>query len=228
MSLGDAADVFTKLSVGDGLVSQIPALIVSLAAGLLVSKGGTRGSAEQAVLGQLGNYPRALLFAALLMFVLAMPGLPLLPSRARRVMAFVGYAIPKRRGGAAARKRRARPTRRGRPAAEARESVKESLKTAEIELCLGKQLAGVHPGLARRVGAPGRQDAAQVRPAVRLRGPRDQAHRQSGHPAEELPDPHPRHGRRDQELRLGEVLVVMGDGRRPDVPGEEVREPPSA
>ena len=64
MSLGDAADVFTKLSVGDGLVTQIPALIVSLAAGLLVSKGGTRGSAEQAVFGQLGNYPRALFVAA--------------------------------------------------------------------------------------------------------------------------------------------------------------------
>ena len=63
MSPADAADVFTKLSVGDGLVTQIPALIVSLAAGLLVSKGGTRGSAEKAVLGQLGDYPRALLVA---------------------------------------------------------------------------------------------------------------------------------------------------------------------
>ena len=61
MTLAAAADVFTRLSVGDGLVSQIPALIISLAAGLLVSKGGTRGSAETAVLGQLGAYPRALL-----------------------------------------------------------------------------------------------------------------------------------------------------------------------
>ncbi len=42
MSAADAVNVFTKLSVGDGLVTQIPALIVSLAAGLLVSKGGTR------------------------------------------------------------------------------------------------------------------------------------------------------------------------------------------
>src|SRR3990170_475878 len=46
MSFSEASDVFTKLSVGDGLVTQIPALIISLAAGLLVSKGGTRGSAE--------------------------------------------------------------------------------------------------------------------------------------------------------------------------------------
>ena len=58
--MATAADIFTKLSVGDGLVSQIPALIISLAAGLLVAKGGTRGSAEKAVLGQLSNYPNAL------------------------------------------------------------------------------------------------------------------------------------------------------------------------
>ena len=70
MSPGDAARRFTKLSVGDGLVTQIPALIVSLAAGLLVSKGGTRGSAEKAIFGQLGNYPRALLMAGSVMFLL--------------------------------------------------------------------------------------------------------------------------------------------------------------
>ena len=63
--------------MGDGLVSQIPALIVSLSAGLLVSKGGTRGRAEKAVLGQLGAYPRALFVAAGLLFSLALvPGLP--------------------------------------------------------------------------------------------------------------------------------------------------------
>ena len=78
MPIGDAADIFTRLSVGDGLVSQIPALIVSLSAGLLVSKGGTRGRAEKAVLGQLGAYPRALFVAAGLLFALALvPGLDL-------------------------------------------------------------------------------------------------------------------------------------------------------
>jgi flagellar biosynthesis protein FlhA len=49
LSLAAAADIFTKLSVGDGLVTQIPALIISLAAGLLVAKGGTRGSADSGV-----------------------------------------------------------------------------------------------------------------------------------------------------------------------------------
>src|SRR6478672_9617796 len=80
LTLSAAADIFTKLSVGDGLVTQIPALIISLAAGLLVAKGGTRGSAEKAVIAQLGNYPRALMVSALLLFVLgAIPGLPFFP-----------------------------------------------------------------------------------------------------------------------------------------------------
>ena len=65
LNLSAAADIFTKLSVGDGLVSQIPALIISLAAGLLVAKGGTRGSTDKAVLGQLSGYPNALFLAAL-------------------------------------------------------------------------------------------------------------------------------------------------------------------
>ena len=98
MSLGEAAAVFVKLSVGDGLVTQIPALIVSLAAGLLVSKGGTRGSTDQAVFGQLGAYPRALYVAALLMVILALiPGLPMLPFIALAgLMGTVGYVIPLR------------------------------------------------------------------------------------------------------------------------------------
>ena len=51
---------YTLLTVGDGLVSQIPGLIVSIAAGLLVSKAGVTGRADVAVFGQLGAYPAAL------------------------------------------------------------------------------------------------------------------------------------------------------------------------
>src|SRR5580700_1498478 len=92
LSLANAADIFTKLSVGDGLVSQIPALIISLAAGMLVAKGGTRGSAEKAVLGQLSHYPPALFMAASLMFILGiMPGLPFMPfALLGGVMSFIG------------------------------------------------------------------------------------------------------------------------------------------
>jgi flagellar biosynthesis protein FlhA len=142
MPINDAADIFTRLSVGDGLVAQIPALVVSLAAGLLVSKGGTRGAAEEAVLGQLGAYPRALMVAACLMGLLALvPGLPLLPFGALAgMLAFVGYSIPRQLE--AKRKVEAEKVAEAQRQSdyEARTSVKESLKTEGIELCVGKQL----------------------------------------------------------------------------------------
>ncbi len=80
MSFGDAIDRYTRLTVGDGLVSQIPALIVSTAAGLMVTKAGVAGKTDRALVGQLGNYPRALaLSSALLFFLGVMPGLPAIP-----------------------------------------------------------------------------------------------------------------------------------------------------
>ena len=63
------------MTVGDGLVSQIPALIVSTAAGLLVTKSGTTGSADKALFSQLGGYPQALAISSGLMVVLACWGI---------------------------------------------------------------------------------------------------------------------------------------------------------
>lgn len=80
LSLSDASKTYTLLTVGDGLVSQIPALIVSTAAGMLVSKAGISGSVDKAVLGQLGNYPVALgLVSALMATLSLLPGIPMLP-----------------------------------------------------------------------------------------------------------------------------------------------------
>lgn len=80
LSMGEAASTYTFLTIGDGLVSQIPALIVSIAAGMLVTKSGMRGSADKAVFGQLSFYPRALGVSAFLMVTLALlPGLPVVP-----------------------------------------------------------------------------------------------------------------------------------------------------
>ena len=77
MSLADAAQNYTLLTIGDGLVTQIPALIVSVAAGLLVSKAGVEGSADEVLFAQFGKYPRALAMSAILMLMLAIvPGIP--------------------------------------------------------------------------------------------------------------------------------------------------------
>ena len=80
MSFGDAARTYTILTVGDGLVTQVPALIVSTAAGLLVSKAGITGSADKAMMKQLSGYPQALGMSAGVMLVLGLlPGIPMLP-----------------------------------------------------------------------------------------------------------------------------------------------------
>jgi flagellar biosynthesis protein FlhA len=79
MSFQDATQTFTLLSVGDGLVSQMPALIVSTAAGLMVSKAGVEGATDKALMKQLSFYPQALGMAAAVMGIVAiLPGMPTL------------------------------------------------------------------------------------------------------------------------------------------------------
>lgn len=80
LSFGDAAQTYTLLTIGDGLVSQVPALIVSTAAGLLVSKAGVDGAANVALGEQLSGYPKALAMSAGVMaFMATLPGIPLFP-----------------------------------------------------------------------------------------------------------------------------------------------------
>ena len=227
MSMGEASDVFIKLSVGDGLVTQIPALIISLAAGLLVSKGGTRGSADKAVFGQLGAYPRALYVAgALLLLLSMMPGLPMLPFVALAgAMAAIGYIIPQRRdqriAAAEAEKKQAEAVK----ADEDKNSVKASLATAEIELLIGKQLSTklivAHQELAFRMSKMRKKFATQygfVVPEVRLTD--DFAIPSKSYQIKV-------HGTvvAEHSLRVGEVMVLLGNREVPDIPGEEVREP---
>src|SRR5439155_702492 len=80
LPFAEAARTYTVLTVGDGLVTQIPALIVSTAAGLLVAKAGVAGAADQALLKQLSGYPKALGMSGAVMVVMALlPGIPMLP-----------------------------------------------------------------------------------------------------------------------------------------------------
>ena len=80
LSFADAAHSYTILTVGDGLVTQVPALIVSTAAGLLVSKASVAGAADKALLSQLSGYPKALGMSGAVMIVMALlPGIPMFP-----------------------------------------------------------------------------------------------------------------------------------------------------
>jgi flagellar biosynthesis protein FlhA len=227
MQLSSAADVYTKLSVGEGLVAQIPALIISLAAGLLVSKGGTRGSTEQNIVRQLGNYPKALYVASSLLFVLAlMPGLPLTPfALFGGAMAFIAYATPRQAAKLRASEDAKRADDEKRAKTDSKDQIKEYLKIPGVELCLGKQLAArlllSQDELAHRVGKMRRNFAKQygfVIPEIRLTD--DLTLKQKCYQIKI-------HGTAvaTQELQLGQHLVIVGQGKQPDLPGENTVDP---
>lgn len=223
-----AVDTFVKLSVGDGLVTQMPALIVSLAAGLLVSKGGTQGSAEGVIISQFGNYPRALLFAGGVMAVLAVaPGLPLLPfATIGGMLTFISIGLSRQKVATERAAESAKSAGQTQSAEElSKQAIREQLRTTEIEIALGKQISTVlmrpSSDLPQRVAKMRRKFAKQygfVVPEIKL--------------TEDLSIP-PKtyqikiHGTvvASAELRLGDVLVVVGDGPKPDTPGDETREP---
>jgi len=80
MPVGRALETYAILTVGDGLVSQIPAVVISVATALLLARGGARGATDLALVAQLGRHPSALATVAILMALLALvPGLPFLP-----------------------------------------------------------------------------------------------------------------------------------------------------
>ncbi len=79
MSVGEAADLFTRLTIGDGLASQVPAFLVALAAGLLVTRSTVPTQLGEQAIGQLVRHPDSLLLAALLAVLLALGRFPALP-----------------------------------------------------------------------------------------------------------------------------------------------------
>lgn len=80
MPIGAAFETYAILTVGDGLVSQIPAVIISIASALLLARGGATGSTDLAIFDQLSKHPQALATVAGLMLLFALvPGLPFLP-----------------------------------------------------------------------------------------------------------------------------------------------------
>ncbi|MEO7599570.1 MAG: flagellar biosynthesis protein FlhA [Opitutus sp.] len=80
LSLGEALQKFTLLSIGDGLVSQIPALILSVGAGLLVTRASDNNNLGSQLVGQMLRYPRALkISSGMLVCFGLMPGMPMLP-----------------------------------------------------------------------------------------------------------------------------------------------------
>src|SRR5450830_655541 len=177
LSFADAARSYTILTVGDELVTQVPALIVSTAAGLLVSKAGIAGSADKALLKQLSGYPKALGMSGAVMLVMSLlPGIPMLPFLALGGGAgALAYIIDKRTRLAAATEARKADAAAKTEAAD--EPISVSLKIDDLKVELGYALLPLVNSpdgtdrLTEQIKALRRSLAAEmgfVMPAVRI------------------------------------------------------------
>ncbi len=180
MTMADAGQTYTLLTIGDGLVSQIPALIVSTAAGLLVSKAGVKGAADKAFVQQLSGYPKALGMSSFVMAGMALlPGIPVIPFLALSVLtgAFAWRTVSSRK-----EKTETAAAEKQAEAAEAAEPVEEpiseTLHMDELRLELGYGLVpmindpmGDSDKLTEQIKALRRQlasDMGFVMPSVRI------------------------------------------------------------
>ncbi len=193
MSLAEAADVFTRLTIGDGLVSQIPALLVSLGAGLLTTRGNERSDLPRDVASQLLMNPRVLVMSAVFLGLLIFTRLPKVPlltlGGGCLVLAILGHrrqqreAIPPKKDVAPVPIATRSATEPGRvdnraDAARPREDrVEDFLAVDPLEIELGSRLlkladAARGGDLLRRVTAVRQRVAAEIGlilPKVRIR-----------------------------------------------------------
>jgi flagellar biosynthesis protein FlhA len=138
LSFSEAVHSYTLLTVGDGLVTQIPALVVSTAAGLLVAKAGVAGAADKALMTQLSGYPKALGMSAAVMGVMALlPGIPMIPFMALAAGAgTLAYVFDKRTKAAAATEAKTAAA-DAKKTGEAEESISTALKIDDLKIELG-------------------------------------------------------------------------------------------
>ncbi len=174
LSLGDAVTTYSLLTVGDGLVSQIPALLVSMSAGLIVTRAATGGELGTDLLTQFTQHRRALRFAGVVVCALALiPGLPKVPFLlVGGAVLLVAARVGSSESGEAELDEPAPP-----PAPDAPEVLAEALRVEPLELALAYDLVDlvdpqVGGDLLSRVKALRRKVASElglVIPLVRTR-----------------------------------------------------------
>lgn len=226
LTAAQAASNYTVLTIGDGLVTQIPALVVSLSAGLLVTKGGTKGAANEAVLSQLGNFPRALYMAAALCFVVGfLPGFPIVVFTVLAIsMGVMGYIMQ-------GQLKEQEERRAAEEAAKAEQGeapvdpIQDMLKLDDLRLDLGSALVplinspdAALPGKVKSLRSLFIKDFGFVIPPVRIK---DDAALPAMSYAISLHGVETARG----ELRPGAMMVIEPSGADIDIPGERTREP---
>ncbi|GAA0390577.1 flagellar biosynthesis protein FlhA [Brevundimonas terrae] len=223
MSAGDAANTYIQLSVGDGLVTQIPAIIVSVAAGFLVTKAGVEGSADKAFVAQMATNPVALGVVAATSGLMALiPGMPIIPFAA--LAAGSGYLAWKT-GRQRLQPPPAEPVEVA-PSADVEEPIATALTIDDVKIELGYSLLALINDLEGRrltdqIRALRRslaQEYGFVMPSVRI--------------LDNMRLPNQGYSIRIKEMdagsgevRLGMLMAMDPSGRQVELPGEHTREP---
>jgi flagellar biosynthesis protein FlhA len=219
-----AATTYTVLTIGDGLVSQVPALIVSIAAGFLVSKAGVEGSADKALVSQLAANPVSLGMVSAAAGVLALvPGMPLIPFAA---VAVGSGALAWRLGREAARPKPDPAAIAAASAEPEEEPIAAALAIDDVKIELGYGLLSLVNDLEGRrltdqIRALRRTLAGEygfVMPPVRIL---DNMRLPNQGYAIKVKEMEAGTG----EVRLGGLMAMDPAGRQVELPGEHVREP---
>ncbi|MFC3076822.1 flagellar biosynthesis protein FlhA [Phenylobacterium terrae] len=222
--LSVAASTYTLMTIGDGLVSQIPALVISIAAGLLVSKAGVEGAADKALVTQLAMNPVSLGMVSASAGVIALvPGMPIIPFAAVSVASGV---LAWRRSQKALEPPPPEPMADAAGAEEQEEPIANSLAIDEIKIELGYGLLALINDLEGRrltdqIKALRRTLAADfgfVMPAVRIL---DNMRLPSQGYLIRIKELEAGQG----EVRLGSLMAMDPRGGQVELPGEHVREP---
>ncbi len=229
LPIGEAANTYIQLTIGDGLVTQVPAIIISIAAGFLVSKAGVEGSADKALVAQLATNPISLGMVAAASGLLALiPGMPILPFGGLAIGA--GY-MAWHHGRA---KLKPQPTEAelaaaanaGKPKDDAEEPIGTALTIDEVKIELGYSLLTLINDLEGRrltdqVRALRRamaQEFGFVMPSVRIL---DNMRLPTQGYAIRIKEMEAGAG----EVRLGSLMAMDPAGRQVELPGEHTKEP---
>ncbi len=173
--IGQTADVFTRLTIGDGLTSQLPSFIISVAAALIVTRSGSKAQLGDELTDQVISQPRGLVITAVFLAMLSLTGLPMLPLLATSSgLGLLAYSMIRTR-----RSKKAEVERVDREQAQVVEQapVESLLKVDTLELEVGYGLVSLVDAaqggdLLDRITAVRRQLAAElglVMPPVRIR-----------------------------------------------------------
>lgn len=227
MTFAEAGSRYTILTVGDGLVSQIPALIVSTAAGMLVTKAGLGEKTDKALFGQLSGQPRGLGVASGLLFAMGLlPGIPFIPfAMFGGILAYSAYSLSQKADQRAAMAAEAVVAEEA-AATPAEEPISAALAIDQLRLELGYGLLTLINDdsgfrLTDQIKALRRQLASEmgfVMPSVRILD-----NMQLPANSYVLRVKETEVGRGD--IRPGMLLVMDPEGQPVQIPGEATTEP---